>query len=149
MKMESITITDERILAFFQTSMIDPVKFIQSAIENHGKVLEKPDPSLENTLLTASELNQFKKDYVEFLFKKKELIGFLKDQQKYIENLKLTHVEGFLEAKFQIKTGEFVCPHCTVKSYSSKKALAGHVKKCGKIGDVLEDSDDSVENKAL
>jgi uncharacterized protein with PIN domain len=107
------------------------------AIDNQSKLLEKSANSLENTTITPTDLNLIKKDYMDFVFKKREILTILKEQQKELENTKLTHIETFLGTKMTMRMNEYVCPHCTIKSYPSKKALAGHIKKCSRTNDAF------------
>jgi hypothetical protein len=138
----SITITDEKIINFFETHFMDPTKFIQNAIDNYqlttqnvstNNSLESPKNSSE---ITKTDLIKFQNEYNTFINQKKTLINAYRETTKQLESMDLECLDSYLCNNFGVKRDIFNCMICNKNSYRSKKALSTHQRKCKKDNEI-------------
>jgi hypothetical protein len=128
---KTIQITDEKLIKFFEDHFMDPTKFIQSSIDNYlASIALANQPN--STELSKIDLVKFNNEYNTFLNAKKALANNLRENIKLVDNMEFEHFDLFLCNKFGVKKETFPCTVCNTNSYSSKKALATHQRKCKK-----------------
>ena len=142
----AITITDPKIIEFFNTSVIDPTKFILLAIENKPLFLDIPTPIISETIeVTQEDLYKFKLDLVAFKKSQKILKDKIKDIINTVDSQKLPFLENSLKSLELIQTKTFDCPFCNEKSFATKRALAGHTNRCRPLHELEENDEEETE----
>jgi hypothetical protein len=134
---------DDKILQFFESSCLDPIKFIHQCIENHIVNMNLPhQPNVSE--ITKKELVQFQSEYDLFIEKKKSLVLSMRETSRQLDAIKLENFDAFLSKKFGKEREVFPCTICNLQSYGSKKALSTHQRKCRREN--VEAVDEDEEN---
>jgi hypothetical protein len=151
--MTEIIIRDEAIIYFFKNSLIDPEKFIQTAIEHKDYLLQSE--TLSNTFSRANETNKIslveltkiKNEYMAFTQTRDEIKEKTKELNKLIDHVKFSDLYAYLSTKYVLNTNKLKCPHCEEKTFLTKRALAGHTNKCkNRTDELVNEIEDNKNN---
>jgi hypothetical protein len=158
----TVTITDERIIAFFKdknNDWIHPIKFIEKQIllgiekasqngmsNTNDHVGSHPPPPSEEVTPSEMEYKEFYKEYTDFIHQKNSLIQSFKDNLKLMENIRFENLEKSLSKKFPLKIESHKCDICNTRSFRNIKALSTHKRKCARVfaaaSAVVDENDD-------
>jgi len=152
----TITITDERIVAFFKdknNDWIHPIKFIEKQILlGIEKAIQSPNtlvPEEETANLPKNEIEykEFYKEYTDFLNQKNTLINSFKENLKMVENIRFENLEKSLSKRFLIKKETYTCDVCNIRVFRNFKALSTHKRKCNKTNTLKSESNDEEQEE--
>lgn len=140
---------DEKIMQFFDTYCLDPIKFLHLSIENYLISINTANQP-NSSEISKTELIKFQNEYNTFINKKKSLVHSLRENVKQIEAMDLENFDQYLCKKFGTNKEVFPCTICNKNSYRSKKALSTHQRKCKKDfeeADIGSEDDDEIEEE--
>jgi hypothetical protein len=143
---ELIIKVDEKVMNFFDTYCLDPIKFLHLSIENYLISINTANQP-NSSEISKTELIKFQNEYNTFINKKKTLVHSLRENVKQIEAMDLENFDQYLCKKFGTNKEVFSCTICNKNSYRSKKALSTHQRKCKKDfeAEIESEDDDEIE----
>jgi hypothetical protein len=143
--METFQITDPKIIQFFKNNeFIDPKKFIEKHIIS---VIEKPNSNekKENLSDTDIDFQQLHTEYSIFIRQRKNIMNFMKENNKLVEKLQLEYLDSILSNKLDIKKEIHSCDLCD-RGFRNLKALTTHHRSCLKKIDEDEENVDEEDS---
>jgi len=127
--METIQITDPKIIHFFKNNeFIDPKKFIEKHIIS---VIENPNSNEKKENLSDIDIDfqQLHTEYSIFIRQRKNIMNFMKENNKLVEKLQLEYLDSILSNKLDIKKETHSCNLCN-RGFRNLKALTTHHRSC-------------------
>jgi hypothetical protein len=144
----AITITDPKIIEFFNTSVIDPTKFILLAIQNKQLLVENKsttsNPS-EKTDISKTEFFKLKQDYIGFKETQSDIRDKINEIIEIIDSQKLPFLEQQLISSRVMHQKMYKCLFCNKKTFATKRALAGHTNRCRPLHELEENDEEETE----
>jgi hypothetical protein len=149
-QLQPITITDPTIIEFFNESLIDPSKFILLAIQykhifiKNTLITENSEETEKSEKLefTKSEIYKIKQEYITYNERESEIKDKINELIEILDSQKLPFLEKKLIANNMLKQRMYKCNYCNVKSFLTKRALAGHTNHCRPLYETNDESND-------
>lgn len=115
--------SDPVIMEFFNTTMLDPRKFMLNAIQNYKNTMSWPN---DIKVISAEQNNN--------IMMKQSLVDALQRVNQIVSKISFHDSEKILALHCTIKEDAniLICPLCSVFRVTTKKGLAAHKRKCEK-----------------